>query len=228
MSYILEALRKSEQERNADRVPDLATHHTHIHKQPKNHYFWWILAIAIVLSNGTYLLYKLTEKPQPQETVSKVVIESAQETATATQPRGNNEQQQAEREPAATQQNSTETAEQNIQPQQFTREPVTQNTQPIIAPPVMESKTVSFNKADLPDITELPYTVQQQLPDLDYSTHIHVKEGGSFIIINGKNLGEGMNVDRGLKILQILSDGIVLEFKGRRFFLASMTSWKQN
>jgi len=91
---LLEALRKSEQERNADRVPDLATHHTHIHKQPKNHYFWWILAIAIVLSNGTYLLYKLTEKPQPQETVSKVVIESAQETATATQPRGNNEQQQ--------------------------------------------------------------------------------------------------------------------------------------
>ncbi len=85
-----------------------------------------------------------------------------------------------------------------------------------------------LDKAALPDISDLNYDFQQQIPDMDFSTHVYVSDGGSFIIINGKSLSEGMSVARGLVVQQIISDGIVLEYRGRRFFLASMTNWLQN
>jgi len=230
MSYILEALRKSEQERNADKVPDLTTNHTQIHTQSKPNYFWWIFGIAIVLSNGIFLVYKLNEKPQRAETTAKVVIEPNQQTEVKKEVVSRIESQKTFDDVSSNNSTSIKTtAVTRVESQkQIVQQPVVEKEEVFVTEPTVENKAVFLDRATLPDITELPYSVQQQLPDMEYSTHIHVKDGGSFIIINGKSLAEGMNIDRDLKILQILSDGIILEYNGRRFFMASMTNWGQN
>ncbi len=225
MSYILEALRKSEQERNADKVPDLSTSHTHIQKQRKTNYFWWIVGIVIMLSNGLYLVYLVSEKPQIMESSPKVVMEPNQHTGINKEVKNN----------IAIDETRVNDV---ISPPQVTSEPkpfaeLVQETEKAIEnEPIVETRVdnkIDFlDRAALSDITELPYTIQQQLPDMVYSTHIHVKDGGSFIIINGKSLSEGMYIDRDLSIIKILSDGIVLDYNGRRFFMASMTNWGQN
>jgi len=230
MSYILEALRKSEQERNADKVPDLTTSHTHIHKEKKNNYLWWIIAAVIVIANGLYLFNKMTKDSSP-EVVSQPIVESEQKRV-LDKPVAEtvSEKQHVENSPNAIQPETNpntgtnaiakESSDINLpaseQQNQFvTTKPMVQNTAPI------DSKM-------LPDITTLSYNVQQQLPEMEYTTHIHVKEGGSFIIINGRSFGEGQQITQGLTIVQIHSDGIILDFKGRRFFMASMTDWLKN
>ena len=42
MSYILEALKKSEQERNPEKVPDLSTHHHHVTEQKTSKNKYWV------------------------------------------------------------------------------------------------------------------------------------------------------------------------------------------
>jgi len=196
MSYILEALRKSEQERNADKVPDLTTTHSQIHKKEKNNYFWWIIAVVLVVANGLYLFYKMNDDSTPTEVVNQPAVESEQEMLEV---------------------NNT-TTEQQVQ--------ISENKPVVQAAP--QNSTVHIDSKMLPDITTLSYSLQQQLPAMEYSTHIHVKEGGSFIIINGRSFGEGQSITQGLTIVQIQSDGIILDFKGRRFFMPSMTDWIQN
>jgi len=230
MSYILEALRKSEQERNADKVPDLTTSHTHIHKEKKTNYLWWIIAAVLVVANGLYLFNKMTKDSSP-EVVSQPIVESEQKRV-LDKPVAEtvSEKQHVENSPNAIQPETNpntgtnaiakESSDINLpaseQQNQFvTTKPMVQNTAPI------DSKM-------LPDITTLSYNVQQQLPEMEYTTHIHVKEGGSFIIINGRSFGEGQQITQGLTIVQIHSDGIILDFKGRRFFMASMTDWLKN
>ena len=210
MSYILEALRKSEQERNPEKVPDLETHHRHVIGQEKKPYPYWILGVVLVLINGAVLFYLFDKEPA-------VIVESipviTQETII---------EPEVENKPKVEVEAKPEPEIVNVIPDIAVVE-TTVTSAPAPAPearPTLDSSSVS-------DISELPYDLQRQIPDMDFSTHIYVRDGGSFIIINGKSLSEGMIVVRGMRLVKILSDGIILEFKNRQFFMTSMTSWVQ-
>ena len=223
MSYILEALKKSEQERNPTKVPDLATHHHHIAVQAKPKFHYWIMAIALLSINALFVFYFMTQKSQSIEPIqistpspiAEITTDAKDEISIATS------------EPATEISLASEPPAKEI----ITELPVVTNSfnntakqqQPVL------SKTLNpLDRDSIPDISELSFSLQQQIPDMDFSTHIYVSDGGSFIIINGKNLSDGMNVTAGLRILEITSDGVILQFKGRRFFLTSMTNWQQN
>ncbi|RLA03021.1 MAG: hypothetical protein DRQ47_05905 [Gammaproteobacteria bacterium] len=92
-----------------------------------------------------------------------------------------------------------------------------------------ESNKISeLERAALKNIADLNYNYQSQIPDMDFSTHIYVNDGGSFVIINGKSISDGGYISRGLKVVEITARGVILEFKDRRFFLSSMVSWQGN
>lgn len=229
MSYILEALKKSEQERNPEKVPDLATHHRQISHQEKSKLPYWIFGIALVVINGLVLLYLIEPKPIPKTVSSEPQTEKAnvESKPDISEPAAETYSGKIEQLPIVDNKPSSIADE---------RLPVIVEDAPIEVAAIMEAQVVdtpaikdnSLDRAAIPDISELSYNIQQQIPDMDFSTHIYVGDGGSFIIINGRSLSEGMNVQSGLRVLQILSDGIILEFKGRRFFLASMTNWQQD
>ena len=194
MSYILEALKKSEQERNPEQVPGLDTHHYHVSTEKKSKMPYWFLGIALLLINMVYIIYKMNQE--------SMVVPSVEE--------GIMEQSVSAPVPA------------DVKPELIKEKPVVE----IIAKPKPRIVNRSLDRASLPDISELSASVQQQLPSIDFSTHIYIKDGGSFVIINGRSYGDGMTISQGLKIEKILADGIVLVFQEQYFFLGSLINWQ--
>jgi general secretion pathway protein B len=241
MSYILEALRKSEQERNPTEVPSLKTHHPMIHKEQKSKAVYWIFGIVLLLINGFLLGYiifgnKDDSEANNEELATLSTSKSAQNKATGSE---NYNIENANVETLASQEEFVEVqpiitppvkeviakslSGQNIQ-QDATQEDVIKTQQ-------VEDPKVAITELDrgaVPDIFDLEYAFQQKIPDMEFSTHIYVSGGGSFVIINGQSLSDGMSVERGLVLVNILADGVILRFKGRRFFLDSMTNWQRD
>jgi len=209
MSYILDALRKSEQERNPEKVPDLATHHHHVAGEQKKKFPYWILFIAVLVINGFILLFLMKEEPikeSPTMTASPAASLTSNKLVEDVA-----EKISVEKEPVP-----------EVIPEQVIEK---EAPKVIKETPQQHQVEITYDRSTMLDISELPAGLQSQLPSMEFSTHIYVEDGGSFIIMNGKSLNEGMIIQRGLRLLKILSDGIVLEFKGQQFFMASMTNW---
>jgi len=229
MSYILEALRKSEQERNPEKVPDLSTHHPQILKTEKPRYAYWIIAVLFLIIIGMMLFYFFYNKPAEQQVVESPVAETVPVISNdnMSKPVVDNNINEAATFSGKIVEKATE--QQKVPAATIiTEKEVEQAPTFKVEAPVTKPAISDLDRAALQDISELNYDFQRQIPDMEFSTHIYVSDGGSFVIINGKTLSEGMAISRGLVIHQIISDGVVLEFRGRRFFLASMTNWQQN
>ena len=242
MSYILEALRKSEQERNPTEVPNLKTHHPMLHKEAKSKTIYWVLGIALLLINGFLLAYILfgnqNELANQNNDQATTIVKPNTENSELgrTEPVENSNTENAKTESLKSQNEFTEVQPITIPPvkevivESLATQKADQETFQQVelkVEQVVESKpTISeLDRASVPNIYDLDYAFQQKIPDMEFSTHIFVSDGGSFVIINGKNLSDGMAVDRGLVLVHILSDGVILRYKGRRFFLDSMTNW---
>ena len=222
MSYILEALRKSEQERNPNEMPNLKTHHPMIHKESKSKAVYWIFGIALLFIIGFLLTYILigyldgfgSQKTDDPVTITKPNTENSESAKSEQADNANIVSSQAQ-----VQDNAVEESPITTVP---VKEMVVTEQKAIAEP---EPKITQLDRASIPDIFDLDYTFQQKIPDMEFSTHIFVSGGGSFVIINGKSLSDGTAIERGLVVVKILSDGVILSYKGRRFFLGSMTNW---
>ena len=64
MSYILDALKKVEQESELGRVPDIASHHETVAPQPPVRYWHWVVGAALVM-NVVVLAYVLWPEGKP-------------------------------------------------------------------------------------------------------------------------------------------------------------------
>jgi len=192
-------LKKSEQERNPEKVPDLATHHNQVQPTEKPTNRLVIFGSLLLLLNIAALIYFISGN-------DKKVIEN----------------------PIAV--IHKDTPEVNLEPQ-----PVKKPVQKA-APKPIQVNTPNYTKSnpqpaprkadlDLSDISDLPLDVQNRIPSLEFSSHIYIASGGSFIIINGRSYNEGMRITDGLRILRITSKGVILEFENYTFLLRSMVSW---
>jgi len=71
-----------------------------------------------------------------------------------------------------------------------------------------------------PDISQLPASVLQGLPDIIISLHLYSKiPKRRKVVVNGKMVGEGDQVDN-LVVEEITPDGVIFGFQGRRFHKA--------
>ena len=77
--------------------------------------------------------------------------------------------------------------------------------------PVLES---------LPRLHQLDSATRSQLPPLRMSMHVFTDApGGRFVIIDNHRYAEGANVASNLNIAEIRRDGVVMDYRGRRFLL---------
>ena len=234
MSYILESLKKSEQERNPDKVPDLTTHHQAVSVEKKSGNTWVIpVAILIVINLGAIYWFMIREagSQQPVPVAQDNPVTKTEEPRKLVEMKPEPETQApAQTEvvetppPAQQQTNTVEERPVSTNPEpvvtQEISQPVTQQTQQpiVIGPPKFSA---------LPHITELSQGIQNQLPAITFSTHIYVKDGGSFVIINNRNLSQGMTISSGLILEKIVREGVILSFRDRYFTLNSMESWQK-
>lgn len=227
MSLILDALKKSEQERRRDRGPDLQTIHqaTSITTRAAGKSWRWLVLVLInVAVVGTWWWLQrepLLLTPMNPANAGKApalaatapvkapaVVESA---SRAAQPWVQQPVQQAL--PQQTPQPRPQALQDDTD---FTRiEPSVATTQPRVsaATPVEE-------------FTDLPSDVRSSLPAMTFSFHVYSADPRNrTIIINNQRLREGEQVSTGVALESITEDGVILAMDHRRVHINVLTGW---
>jgi general secretion pathway protein B len=71
----------------------------------------------------------------------------------------------------------------------------------------------------LPTIWDLPFATRKDIPALDLSMHVYSADPKErFVVLKGDRHIEGDEVAQDLILREIRQDGLVLEYKGQRFF----------
>jgi general secretion pathway protein B len=245
MSYILDALKKSEKDRKRGKVPDLLTSQDTFGKKTKKRLLWPYILILVLMINAGILLFLLkpwhSKKPvivsysnsirqqQPAE-VPKV------ETPASTPSPDNKNKETPDVTPkpvySANKSETISPKKAKIQdisnhyqaqqkPGEETPQPVPEENQEMGHPaekqqPASEPDP-SLTKRII-EMRELPVLVLNSLPPLTFSVFIYSDDPNSRIVsINGKTLKEGQALSEDIKLLKIVPDGVILSYQNYRF-----------
>lgn len=203
MSLILEALKKSEQQRQREKAPSLQSIHQAVSVAPKKPTQpWWLLAVFIVVCNFVFFGYWFWR--QQNIAVQAVPANSAQ---TVAPPVNSNAS-----EPALQKQNEL----QNSQPE-FTQ----------ISPRGTVSQPISAQASQrVEEISELPDNVRNNLPAMTFSFHVYSENPEQrTIIINDRRVREGEELSPGLRLQAITQDGVILLFEQHRIHISVLSDW---
>jgi general secretion pathway protein B len=202
MSFILDALKKSEQERRRREVPDLHTEHAPVAARRSKVPYWSLVIGVALLLNAGLLLWWL--RPwQPPVTVDVEVPQ-----AFVAEP------------PSPTPAPAPAAVLPLVAPEPILPEvPPPAPAVPSAPAPVREvPAAVPTATASAPDLKDLPPAQRGELPEIDITLHFFTDQPASRMVrINGRNLREGQQVSPSLTLQRITPEGVVLNFRGQLF-----------
>jgi general secretion pathway protein B len=237
MSYILDALRKSETERRQGRVPDLGQQVQLIHRPKKKRVspaIWVSLALllnagvlAVVFWPGTPLPWVAGSQSEAPAAPEKAAVPEPVPVVPATEPEAVSEDPVAET-GTIPEPDPGETSSQSL----ASEPPVAENREraTVIVPSSAKSETavpvVEQEQAGrVPHLVELPLSFQKSVPDLTFNSHIYSSSPASRrVMINNKYLRVGDTFE-GLRVDDITEEGVVLSRDGRRFRVGVVRDW---
>ncbi|HEX8948796.1 MAG TPA: general secretion pathway protein GspB [Dissulfurispiraceae bacterium] len=213
MSYILDALKKSEQRRRHGTVPDLLTAQDIAAARPGKRSVWLSLLVAVLAVNAGLLLWWLhpwrhakpvmtAKAPVRQETVAPapVAVPPPAVQAAPQQPVKKTEPVSERRKPRNPEAQK-QTASQGFPPETG----------------ALPAKQAGPSRKT-PDVGELPPAMQQELASLTISGHFYsARPDQRLVSVNGKIMREGQTTGTGLKLERITPDGVVFSYQGYRF-----------
>lgn len=89
------------------------------------------------------------------------------------------------------------------------------------APALPDTDSPAVTEPSLPSLAQLPAAERAQLPALKLSMHVYADDPAQrFVILDGRRLGEGASPAAGVVLEQIRRDGLVLSVNGQRLLLA--------
>lgn len=204
MSLILDALKKSEQQRQREKAPSLQSIHQPVSVAPKKaSQPWWILAAFVVVCNFAffgYWFWSQQNKTVPATAQSVPVPASTQPVTQA----------------GASDVNRAEAAAQNSQ-SEFTQ----------ISPRGVAAQSAPIEPSQrIEEINELPENVRNNLPAMTFSFHVYSENPEQrTIIINDRRVREGEEVSAGLRLQAITQDGVILLFEQHRIHISVLADW---
>lgn len=220
MSYILDALKKAEADRDPDARASLAMAQ---HERRRNR--WLAYAVVIALIANAAILFWLFLPEQHSETTSvlsqsPVHQEDRRSTAAGSDPPERRitapARQQSVREPAASIVASEPAASRT--PNAMAPESATGET--IIGP-----GTAPVPVAEPLPVSSLPSDQRARFPTLDFSTHIYADDAQlRAIVVNGTRLEEGDRLGS-LQLQKITEDGAVFRFEDRLVSVPVLDAW---
>jgi general secretion pathway protein B len=206
MSLILDALKKSEQDRRRERVPDLQSiHQTMPSRAPvaARRWGWGALALVNIVAIGGWWWYQQQPKEPAPAVEPSATIESSATAAAATPA-----------EPVAT----AAVAPQAASPAadntaDFTRIAPRAEARPVASLPIQE-------------FDELGPDVRSTLPAMTFSFHVYSGDPHNrTIIINNQRMREGDAVSAGVVLERITEDGVILATEQHRIHINVLTGW---
>ncbi len=244
MSYILDALKKSESERYQDQAQnsDGFAQPLWLPKKKRSSPWPWIIGVALLL-NGvlvSWLIWRmpvsepgaavkdaptaeinLARAPARQAPSEQALQETAPESPV---PKSAPAPAPVVPEPAA----PVQPAPVQTIPEQPTPEPAA----PIKAAPVPAAPAQAASEPvtaappdDIPLISDLPADFQRQIPALRFSSHIYSSSPEARrIMINNRYLREGQSV-QGLRVVEVTPEGVILALRGRVFEIPVLRDW---
>jgi general secretion pathway protein B len=218
MSYILEALKKADRDRNLGEVPDLETSHWRVRKHARA---WkWVWAVGALLIFNALLLFLLLERNGPEE-IAATALPQREKTlpeGRATRP--------VQVDPAMTQtpemtrprvqRPAPAVLPRAVQGQQARVRPAPQASLP--APQASQQAPVSSGEFDIPEWRELSLEFRSgfTLPRID--VHVYSEDPGRrFIMADLKKYREGETLANGSVLEKIHPGSIQLNYQGKRF-----------
>ena len=247
MSYILDALRKSDLQRQRGATPTLLTAQATAaeSRRPENWIYGLIAAVLVGAGIVIGWLYPWQSEPPTSagETIAAKPLDSGprQTTPAAVTPAAgpvppdpsrNQVQEMPVRKqaaqaapastgPAATHDRpapSLSNAEtRGMPPNAVTTAPELAPT-PVPEKPVTAGLTDSASEQRAMTMSELPLAIRQELPSMQISLHLYsTRPKNSFVSIDNRTLREGEELAPGIRLEQITPDGMIFSYKGYRF-----------
>lgn len=235
MSYILDALRKSETERRQGKVPDLGQQVQLIHRPKKRRRspVVWV-ALALLVNAAVLAVVFWPERPTDLPIVQ--APQTAEPKAALKQPQKPEASQVTVNESAisgpATTRDVEAAATAPLNPE-LASEPIVQPVRErptIIRPSVRpERRTPALRqdepRARVPHLVELPLSFQKSVPDLMFNSHIYSTDPyASRVMINGHYLRQGESFS-GITVEEVTEDGVVLSKQGKAFRVGVVRDW---
>ncbi len=209
MSYILEALKRLEEKRLLESGP----HHLspgHSFPQRKRVYFQWryFIFFALLLNAGILLWWagpwqsKKSVAPRTFEVSRDETIGGQNEIVNDTTDEGSGPRMPQRI--IKTGHAAGPRPEENASSPIFRERPGAEDT--------------AGHDGKIIEMSELPLSIRQKLPDLSISGHFYESSSSSRIItVGGRTLHEGASVAPGIKLERITSDGAIFSSDGYRF-----------
>jgi general secretion pathway protein B len=214
VSFILEALKKSEQERRRERVPDLRTIHQPVAQVPRqrNWQRWGVL--LLVASNLTLVAGGLWWWQQARPAPETGALASAGATGTPAAvtavTSGTAAPEAAVRGAAPAATAPAHTAHRDLPYEEAPGSPVT------AIGPVLPVRPYA----------ELPAAVRNQLPPMTFSFHVYsANPDRRSIIINDRRLREGDPIGNGVELLEITAEGVIVGLAQHRIYMPVLEHW---
>jgi general secretion pathway protein B len=226
MSFILDALKKSETERQRQTIPGLVDSGI---VRPRSRLPLWAIGVSVLLGiNLIVLLLVLTRgwlKPSAEPAAVQV--------STATRTPGSAPALSAAtstEHPFSPLDGTPEYAPEIPVPAATAAAPPRQPAAVPVTPAMHETRhrdpvltNDDYKAADeevLPSINEIHLSGAQALPELHLDVHVYATQSAErFVFINMRKYHEGATLEEGPTIERIRRDGVVLEYQGLRFLL---------
>lgn len=218
MSFILDALRKSDQQRQRGAMPTLLT--AVLPPEPRKPAYWIQVALGVVLIGAGIAIGLLrpwqAEQPAPAQTMvaAKPLEPMPRQAAPAAPPLVST----ASPVPATTQNTAA------ASPSPVAIRPAPPPAVAVVpekAPQPLEKPAGATDAAAEQNViamSELPASIRQELPAMQILLHLYsTKPLSRFVTINNQTLQEGEAVAPGLTLESITPEGMILSYKGYRF-----------
>ncbi|MFV2004397.1 MAG: general secretion pathway protein GspB [Gammaproteobacteria bacterium] len=221
MSYILDALKKSEQERGHGNIPGVQTVHTSSLNYHNKKVVWPYVLITAVLLNLAAIVYFYLDRDKTfigNTAISEVNDDVNIQGIVVDK---NNLNDSITKQIAITPPVINDPTPQENTPH---NPEIIVSKEKMQAPP---ATTVTDNREDIIDFHDLPDSVKQQLPSIVVSAHVYSSNPlQRSIVINNNFLEEGEYVMDDLILQEITRNGAIFYYQGTRFRYGVVSGWQ--
>jgi general secretion pathway protein B len=236
MSYILDALKKSEKERRRGSIPDPLTIQETPPQRPGRRSLWpYLIMVALILNALVFALWsglihtKKTVRTTEAISRGQEAIRESNPSLSATAKSESSEVRGEKGSPGANIPSRAEISdkETHIRDKQTIK---TETVASPIAPPettlLHPSSEVKSDHIAVPmpnriyTLNELPQPVRKDLPEFLVSVFLYSDDRASRLVrINGQMMKEGQYLTPGLKLDEIVPSGVIFSYQNYRFLI---------